>query len=59
MIAASNLIWIIPVCVLAGLLIMGFIVGATLRDREFDAYQQGIKHGKKMIIDKYGIIEEE
>lgn len=45
MISALHLIWIIPSCLGIGVMVMGFIAGATLPTAEYDAYVTGIQDG--------------
>lgn len=48
MISAINLLWIIPVCVVAGALPLAFFIGATQNNKEYEAYQQGLMDGRRM-----------
>lgn len=52
MISALNLLWIVLVCIVAGALPLAFFVGSTQNDREYEAYQQGIIEGKRMMSKK-------
>ena len=52
MISVVNLLWIIPTCIIAGGLILAFFVGATGNSREFEAYQEGIIEGKRMMSER-------
>ena len=45
MISALHLIWIIPLCIIAGMVVLGFIVGASNNSKEYEIYQEGIKEG--------------
>ena len=49
MINIVNLLWIIPTCIIVGGLILAFFIGATGNSREFEAYQEGILEGKRMM----------
>ena len=52
MISVIHLLWIIPVCIIAGGLILAFFMGATGNSREFEAYQEGIIEGKRMMSER-------
>ena len=47
MISALHLLWIIPLCFLLGVLVLGFVVGATRTNKESDIYQEGVREGMK------------
>ena len=48
MINVLHLIWIAPLCVIIGMVILAFIFGATQESREYEAYLKGIEEGKKL-----------
>ena len=52
MINVINLLWIIPVCIIVGGLLLAFFVGATNNSKEYEAYQQGIVEGKRTMSKK-------
>ena len=52
MINALNLLWIVPVCIVAGAVALAFFVGATQNNKEYEVYQQGILEGKRMMSNK-------
>ena len=45
MINALNLFWILPLTGLVGMVAALFLIGATISNREYDAYQEGLKDG--------------
>lgn len=49
MINALNLLWIVPICIVVGAMSLAFFMGATQNNREYEAYQQGIIEGQRMI----------
>ena len=52
MINAINLLWIVPTCIVVGALALTFFIGATQNNKEYEAYQQGIIEGQRMISKK-------
>ena len=49
MISAINLLWIVPICIVTGAMSLAFFIGATQNNKEYEAYQQGISEGKRMM----------
>lgn len=45
MISTLNLIWIVPISFWLGIIVEGFMLGATQSIREHEAYQEGINVG--------------
>lgn len=52
MIHIVDLMWIVPLCLVIGAVASAFFCGATLHNREYDAYQEGIRYGKSMHREK-------
>lgn len=53
MINGLNLIWIIPLCIFSGMLIMAFIVGALTGNKYEEIYEEGVRHGLQLAKYKY------
>ena len=45
MISAINLLWIIPLCLLAGSIATGFLISTSKTNRESDIYEEGVREG--------------
>lgn len=52
MINALHLLWIMPVTALGVMVLIGVIVGANMSNKEYEAYQQGIIEGQRMMSKK-------
>ena len=49
MINALNLLWIVPICTVVGAVASAFFIGATQNAKEYEAYQQGLVEGQRMM----------
>ena len=47
MISTEHLLWIVPLCLLGGGFLPAFIMGATQTEKEYEAYNRGIKEGMR------------
>ena len=45
MIEAINLLWIVPLCISIGMVIMAFFCATGTRNKEFEAYESGFHDG--------------
>lgn len=45
MINVINLIWIIPLSITCGMLVMAFFKGATKNNKDYEIYQEGYRAG--------------
>ena len=52
MINAMHLFWILPLCAFITMLLTAFIISATIPNKEYEAYMQGIEYGKKLALKK-------
>lgn len=50
MINALNLLWVVPVCIVVGAISLAFFIGATQNNREYEAYQQGLMEGRRIMV---------